>query len=121
MANSSMPSLAALADAPARIMDRSAMDYLLIELIPILRASSAVATKRAEQLEGEMIDAGLSLPPPPVPKRLDISSPLVMPTSAMGKSLVSPVPKGQPEEDEDALRRRLDAIGQHVGANIVER
>jgi hypothetical protein len=106
--------LAALADSGPRMMDRPAMDYFLIELVPTLRASAAVAHARAQRQEQEMVDAGL-LPPAPPGKG---------PQSAVSRSsaaLTSAVTKEKPEEEEDVVRKRLDAIGQHIGANIVER
>jgi hypothetical protein len=106
--------LAALADSGPRMMDRPAMDYFLIELVPTLRASAAVAQARAQRQEQEMVDAGL-LPPAPPGKG---------PQSAVSRSsaaLTSAVTKEKPEEEEDVVRKRLDAIGQHIGANIVER
>jgi hypothetical protein len=120
MANSAVPSLGTLADAPARLMDRPLMDYFLIELVPILRASAEVATARAERLEGEMVTAGL-LPPPPVSKRAEHTTSIATSNTSLVKSAISAAAKGQPEDEEEALRRRLDTIGQHVGTNIVER
>lgn len=115
------PSLAALADPPIRQVDAAAMDYLLIELVNILRDSSAVATARSRKIEQEMIEAGLIPPPaptPPVPPlktgpRDSVTSLNSRSGSATGKSVL--------DEEDEAVRTRLEAIGVHVGANFTER
>lgn len=110
--------LATLADPPVRQIDAAAMDYLLIELVNTLKESSAIATARQRKVEKEMIEAGL-IPPPPqaapaVPKK---ESPRDSVTSLNSKSgKIAPV-----DEEEEAVRVRLEAIGTHVGANFTER
>jgi hypothetical protein len=117
MANTSQLTL--LPDGGPHIMDRPAMDYFLIELVPILRASASVAQARAQQQEKEMIDAGLLPPPPPGkgPGRSEPHSAVSRSSAALGSAGA----KDKPEDDEEIVRKRLEAIGQHVGANIVER
>ncbi|KAG5728802.1 Trafficking protein particle complex subunit 6B [Termitomyces sp. T112] len=111
--------LAALADPPVRQIDAAAMDYFLIELVNTLRESSAVATARQKKVEKEMIEAGLIPPPaqvaPAVPKKETGRDSLTSLNSKSGKTV--PVV----DEEEDAVRVRLEAIGIHVGANFTER
>ncbi|TCD68580.1 Trafficking protein particle complex subunit 33 [Steccherinum ochraceum] len=115
--------ISALADPPLRMMDTPALDYFLIEVVNTLRDSAAVATARTKKLEQEMIDAGL-LPPlnPPTGTATNKRD------STMRDSLGSSMSKGDSsqsksgvEEDDEALRQRLETIGMHVGANIAER
>jgi len=112
------PNLAALADPPTRHVDAALMDYFLIELVNTLRASSAVATARSKKVEQEMIEAGLiPAPAPPVltrKKETARDSQTSLTTRSGGKSTVM-------EEEEEAVRARLEAIGLHVGANFTER
>ncbi|KAG5337571.1 hypothetical protein C0989_009333, partial [Termitomyces sp. Mn162] len=112
------PNLAALADPPVRQIDAAAMDYFLIELVNTLRESSAVATARQKKVEKEMIEAGLIPPPaqvaPAVPKKETGRDSLTSLNSKSGKTV--PVV----DEEEDAVRVRLEAIGIHVGANFTE-
>lgn len=116
----SSSSLAALADPPNRLVDAAVMDYFLIELVNTLRVSAAVATARSKKIEQEMIEAGL-IPPPPAPAALTLSSKkdsardsVTSLNSRTGKSAVV-------DEEEEAVRTRLEAIGLHVGANFTER
>ncbi|KAG5652833.1 hypothetical protein H0H81_003457 [Sphagnurus paluster] len=101
-------------------MDAAAMDYFMIELVNTLKESSAVATARSKKIEKEMIEAGL-IPPPSA----TASGALAKKDSARdsvtslnsrntGKATVL-------DEDEEAVRARLEAIGIHVGANFTER
>lgn len=101
-----------LADPPVRLMDGPAMDYFLIEAVNALRASSAVAVARTKKVEQEMIEAGLLVQPPvppPVPAKRDSAA------------STSSKPEGKVNEEEEAVRVRLEAIGMQVGANIAER
>lgn len=94
-------------------MDGPAMDYFLIELVDTLRASSAVAVARTKKVEQEMIDAGL-LPAPPAgttPANRD----------SMASTSSKPDGKGPLDEEEEAVRLRLESIGMHLGANVAER
>ena len=108
-------SLAALADPPLRMIDGPAMDYFAIELVNTLRASSAVAVARTKKIEQEMTEAGLLSPipqaPPAVPSKRDslasVSSKMESKTAA--------------DDEDEALRLRLESIGMHVGANVAER
>jgi len=115
-------SLVTLADPPPRMMDASAMDYFLIEMVTTLKSSSAIATARTKNLEQEMIQAGLipqpSIIPPPLPLKKESTArdSVTSLTSRTGSSAKSPI-----DEDEEALRVRLESIGTHVGANITER
>ena len=108
--------LAALADPPVRVVDGPAVDYLFIELVNTLRASSAVAVARTRQVEEEMIAAGLLSPPqqahPSVPSKRDS----LASTSSKTTDIQTVA-----DEEEEALRLRLESIGMHVGANVAER
>ncbi|KAL1754115.1 TRAPP complex subunit trs33 [Schizophyllum commune] len=112
--------LAALADPPARYVDGPAMDYFVFEAVNTLRASATVALARTKKLEAEMIEAGLLPPPPPPPQSLKNKEP--NPRDSV-TSLKSASGKAQPplDDEEEALRARLEAIGMHVGANFTER
>ncbi|KAG6873266.1 hypothetical protein C0995_001040 [Termitomyces sp. Mi166 len=112
------PNLAALADPPIRQIDATVMDYFLIELVNTLKESSAVATARQKKVEKEMIEAGL-IPPPAqtassVPKKESARDSVTSLNSKSGKT--APV-----DEEEEAVRMRLEAIGIHVGGNFTER
>lgn len=110
------PSLAVLADPPIRHIDGPAMDYFVIEMINTLRESAAVATARAKKIEQEMAEAGL-IPPtaPAVPAKKESARDSVTSlASRSGKALAV-------DEEEEAVRVRLEAIGMHVGANFTER
>ena len=116
--SSNIPSstLAALADPPNRQIDAAVVDYFLIEMVNTLRTSSAVATARSKKIEQEMIDAGLlplSAPVPPAKKESARDS-----TTNL---LSTPRAGGKADEEEEALRTRLEAVGIHVGANYTER
>ncbi|KIL57738.1 hypothetical protein M378DRAFT_200713 [Amanita muscaria Koide BX008] len=122
---SPLATLASLAEPPIHYMDGAAMDYFLIEMVNTLRSSSAVSTARSKKIEKQMIDAGI-LPPPPPSKDLpskengtprDSLTSLNPKTGSGIKSQALQVT----DEDEEALRTRLEAIGMHVGANFAER
>ncbi|KAI1789158.1 transport protein particle component [Ganoderma leucocontextum] len=115
---SSVPSLAAVADPPARYVDGAAMDYFVIEMVNTLRASSAVAVARAKKVEKELVDAGLMPPTALVPPALKKSQLRDSVGSDMSHNSIS---QDRREEDEEELRARLEAIGMHVGANMAER
>ncbi|KAF5337618.1 hypothetical protein D9758_014923 [Tetrapyrgos nigripes] len=113
------PSLAALADPPMRYVDGAMMDYFLIEVVNTLRESSAVATARSKRIEKEMVDAGLIPPPQPALPTLPLKTEnprdsTVSLNSRSGKNAAV-------DEEEEAIRTRLEAIGLHVGANFAER
>lgn len=110
-------SLALLADPPARLIDAAVMDYLLIEAVSALRASSAVAAARAKKIEQEMAEAGILPPlPPPLPSK---------PQQSQRDSIASTISRTQSasadDDDDEGVRTRLEAIGFHVGGNFVER
>lgn len=116
--SSASPSpLTLLADPPVRLVDGAAMDYLLIEAVNALRASSAVAAARAKKIEQDMTEAGI-LPPPPPP-------PPTKPQQSHRDSVASMSSRTQAvspdDEDDEGVRTRLEAIGYHVGGNFVER
>lgn len=108
------PTLTALAEPPVRTIDGAAMDYFLIEVVNSIRASSAVAVARTRKVEQEMIDAGLLSPAPPpgavATKRESLAS------NSSKAEIKTPA-----EEEEDAVRLRLESIGTHIGANVAER
>lgn len=96
------PALALLAqDTPPQI-DNVALDFLLIELVQTLKASSRTATARLRAREEEMISAGLLPPPAPAPQGQDEQAKIE-------------------EEEEEALRLRLENIGVVVGGALAER
>ena len=112
----SAANIAAQADPPIRLLDAAAMDYLLIEAVTALRDSAAVATARAKKIENEMVEAGILPPPPPA------KEPKETPRDSMTSISSKTGSKFQPaDEEEEALRVRLEAIGMHVGANFSER
>lgn len=90
------------------------MDYFLIELVNTVRASSAVAVARTKKIEHEMIDAGLLSAPPPTTAAVNNRDSLASTTS-------KPDAKAPVDEEEEAVRLRLESIGMHVGANVAER
>ena len=93
------------------------MDYFVIEMVSALRASSAVASARAKKLEQDMMEAGLMPAPSHVPPTLkDTHRDSVGSTTSKasgGKTAL--------DDEEEAVRSRLEAIGMHVGANVAER
>jgi trafficking protein particle complex subunit 6 len=117
-----------LADPPARLMDGPAMDYFVAEMVATLRASAAVATARAREIEREMVDAGL-IPPPPPPAPLlrkdresaRESAGSTLASAVTSKSLAGVANKTPLDEEEEEVRMRLESIGVHVGANLAER
>ncbi|CAE6492148.1 unnamed protein product [Rhizoctonia solani] len=91
-------------------VDGAVYDILLIEMVRTLRDSASVARRRETELEEEMIENGL------LERRVPVA------TSSRGDSVSSvPTAKGVLDEDEEALRVRLESIGMHVGANLAER
>lgn len=99
------------------------MDYFLIEMVNTLRASSAVASARAKRIEREMVEAGLIPSPASAPALPSIKKDASDPRDSL-TSLTSRSPAGKAsaiEEEEEAIRVRLEAIGRHVGANYTER
>ncbi|KAH0838892.1 NO signaling/Golgi transport ligand-binding domain-containing protein [Lanmaoa asiatica] len=109
--------LALLADPPVRFVDAALMDYLLIEAVNALRASSAVAAARAKKIEQEMADAGLlpPLPPPPATK------PHQSHRDSVGSMASRTQAISADDEEDEGVRIRLEAIGLHAGGNFVER
>lgn len=121
---SSSTNLAAIADPPIRQIDGAAMDYFLIELVATLRESAAVATARSKKVEQEMLEAGLIPPPVSVPssiKKEKDSSARDSVTSLASKTGSAVGGKSVVDEEEEAVRQRLETIGMHVGANFSER
>lgn len=92
-------SLVSLANPPPSLIDASVLDYFLIEAVNTLKESTAVAARRQKQLEDDMVKANA------------LQSPTARDSMQINK-----------ESGEDAvLRTRLETLGAHVGANIVER
>ncbi len=116
-----MASLAVMAEPPARHVDGAMMDYFMIELVNMVRESSAVAMARAKKVEQEMVESGLLPPPaPPAPVLPLKDNPRDSLTSIASRNSASA--KTNPAtEAEEAVRVRLEAIGMHVGANFTER
>ncbi|KAI0085698.1 NO signaling/Golgi transport ligand-binding domain-containing protein [Irpex rosettiformis] len=109
-------SLAAFADPPVRLVDGPAVDYFFIELVNTLRASSAVAVARTRKVEQEMIEAGLLSPPPQAPPAVPSKRDSIASTSSKTADSQTVT-----DEEEEALRLRLESIGMHVGTNVAER
>jgi len=101
--------LSVLADPPIRMVDVAVMDYLLIEAVNALRASSVVAAARTKKIERDMAEAGL-LPPPPAKQQNQTDSISSMPGKMLGSV-----------DEEEGVRSRLEVIGMHVGGNFAER
>ncbi|KAF9259158.1 transport protein particle component [Marasmius fiardii PR-910] len=130
MGSFAQPGLVALAEPPLRYVDGAMMDYFLIEVVNTLRESSQVATARSKKIEKEMLEAGL-LPPVAAPaaavaSRMDVTSPRGTPsprdsTTSLSSTKVGGKASAPVDEEEEALRVRLEAIGIHVGANFTER
>ena len=114
------PTLALLADPPSKFIDAPAMDYFLIEMVNTLKQSAAFATARSKKIEQEMIEAGLIPPPAPLPLNLKKEGGRDSVTSLASRS-GSAAGKGGVDEEEEAVRVRLEAIGMHVGGNYTER
>lgn len=105
------PTLRTLAYPPQRQVDGAVYEILLIEMVRTLRESASVARKRERELEEEMVENGLvekKAAPPAATTRDSVSGSL-------------PAAKSVVEEDEEAVRIRLESIGMHVGTNLVER
>ena len=114
----SSTTLAALADPPIRQIDGAAMDYLLIELVAILRESPAVAIARSKKIEKEMIP-----PPTPVPSSIKtdkVNFARNSVTLCLGSRSGSAAGR-KSVVDEDEVRHRLEAIGMHVGEIFSDR
>lgn len=131
------PSLSLLADPPVRLADAAALDYMLIEMVHALRASAGVASERVRRLEREMRDVGLGDGPALPEKekgpglkerekervkkegaRDSVGSARTRVSSLGGMAIDA---GSEADEDEEALRIRLEAVGMHVGGNIAER
>ena len=89
---------------------------VIIELVNTVRASSTVAVARTKKVEQEMIDAGL-LPAPSL-NAATASSSFRDSVASTGSK---PDGKAPLDDEEEALRLRLESIGMHVGANVAER
>jgi len=128
--------LAPLSEPPQKLMDGAAQDYFFIELVNTLRESAAFATARTKKVEQEMIEAGLLPPPQTTPTPIVIPNPNKRDSmmNSSRDSLSSNVSKGDfgslsagpknggvMDEEEEAVRQRLENIGMHVGSNIAER
>lgn len=95
-------------------MDAAVLDYFVIELTNTLRHSSSIATARIKRKEAEMITAGLLAPLPPKKE----------PPNGVRDSIASNVSVSKtpsPDDDEEPVRMRLEAIGITVGGNLAER
>ncbi|KAJ3893386.1 TRAPP complex subunit trs33 [Lentinula edodes] len=118
-----LAALAAFSDPPTRHVDGAMMDYFLIETVNALRESSKIALTREREREKEMIEAGL-IPPPALPVK-DTKDSTVSARDSTG-SLASTkggkvAAAGPVDEEEEALKVRLETIGIHVGSNFSER
>lgn len=125
------PSLLTLTDAPLSQdqLDASVQDYFLIELMHTLRRSSQVARERLKKREEEMLANGLLPPNPPGAGSASTSG---LSSTGLGGSGSrtslgnasaggSATAKVLVNEEEEAVRVRLESLGAHVGANLAER
>jgi len=92
------------------------MDYLVMEAVTALRQSSSVATARMKEKEREMIEAGLLPPLPPQP-----SIPLGIKKDSVRDSISSARTVKLSDDEEEALRMRLENMGAVVGSSLAER
>ncbi|KAI0782189.1 NO signaling/Golgi transport ligand-binding domain-containing protein [Abortiporus biennis] len=118
--------LSAVSDPPVKLMDGPALDYFLIEMVNTLRESSKHATARTKKIEQEMVEAGLLPPvPPPLPptivtnKRDSVMRDSISSNTSRADSIAGK--NGAVDEEEEAIKQRLETIGMHVGANVAER
>jgi trafficking protein particle complex subunit 6 len=97
-----------------RQIDAAALDYLAIELVSALRQSCKVASAKKKEREEHMIAAGVlpapSLPPPLTTKKDSVRVAMLAARTAKAS-----------EEEEEALRLRLEMVGVQVGGNLAER
>lgn len=126
------PSLLAITDGPSTQsqIDASVQDYFLIELVHTLRRSSQVARDRLKKREEEMLANGL-LPPSVSLTGSATASGHASASSGLGSGAKTSLgtmstvggasAKAPVNEEEEAIRLRLDALGAHVGANVAER
>lgn len=91
-------SLVSLANSPPSQIDASVLDYFLIEAVNTLRESTRVATQRQKQLEEDMVKA-----------------------NALQSSTARDSVQNKDGAEDEVLRARLETLGTHVGANLVER
>ncbi|KAG8695411.1 Trafficking protein particle complex subunit 33 [Ceratobasidium sp. 394] len=106
------PTLRSLAYPTQKQVDAVVYDVLLIEMVRTLRESASVARKRERELEEEMVENGL------IEKKV---APGAAPATTRDSISSVPATKSTADEDEEAVRVRLESIGVHVGTNIVER
>jgi len=92
------------------------MEFLMIELVHTLRESARTAMKKSRTQEEEMVAAGLL----PAPASSSITTPSLRGSSSVRDSMASEDSKVF-EEEEDALKSRLESIGAVVGGNLAER
>jgi hypothetical protein len=104
----------ALADPETKQIDAAILDFLNIELVATLRRSSKVAQDKRKEREDLLVASGLLSAPSQV-------SPLVTKREAVRDSMSAARSTKTLEEEDEALRHRLEAIGMHVGAGLTER
>jgi trafficking protein particle complex subunit 6 len=119
------PSLLTLTDAPLsqNQIDASVQDYFLIELMNTLRRSSQVAQERLKKQEQEMLANGLL--PLTLSSAGSGSASALASTSrtSFGSAGAAGVAtaKAPVNDEEEAVRVRLETLGAHVGADLAER
>ena len=124
------PSLLSLTDEPLNQnqIDASVQDYFLIELMHTLRHSSRVARDKLKQREEDMLVNGLLTSTLAAagstgasgqgPEGFGSTSKMSLGSStAAGGASAKP----SANDEDEAVRIRLDALGAHVGANLAER
>lgn len=85
--------------SPVTHVDSNALQYLAMEMAPVLRKSARVALRRRQSGLAQLVEAGL------VPSTSSSSSSKTLPASEL----------------EDETVARLEAIGAHVGSAFAER
>ncbi|KAG9123198.1 Trafficking protein particle complex subunit 33 [Ceratobasidium sp. 392] len=108
------PTLRSIAYPNQKQVDAVVYDVLLVEIVRTLRESASVARKRERELKGEMAENGL------IEKKV-ATAPEPAPITVRDSVSSVPASKGTVDENEEAVRVRLESIGEHVGMNIAER
>ncbi|KZT58430.1 transport protein particle component [Calocera cornea HHB12733] len=116
------PAILSLSAPPQAQVDIHAVEFLLVEMTRTLAESSRVAQARRDKAEAEMRGAGWMPKAVPGAKGEEGSA------LALGKlrePLREEVERARrarvEEEEESAVRQRLENIGAHVGGNLAEK
>ena len=115
--------LPSLADPAIRHVDAIIVDYLVMEAVQTLRASTVIAMAKRRQREKDLVDAGLVLPDeqaPAVPKK-DVNRESMASIASKTTTMTTTTTKVEEGPDEEEVYSRLEAIGVHIGSNVAER